>query len=83
MCVCGAIRTRMIISISNASEQLANKKLIADAFLKRFVLSDDEKKLLTTNAEVVDQRFFDALRHLQQIRDDCQVLLVNDNQTTG
>jgi hypothetical protein len=51
--------------------------------LIKFTLSDQEIKILSTMSEPVDNEFFDALQHLQQIHSDCQLLLTTKNQTAG
>lgn len=65
---------------SNAcSTQIA----IVDRFLAKFTLSEQEIKILSNMSEPVDNEFFDALQHLQQIHSDCQLLLTTKNQTAG
>ncbi|KAL2920049.1 Golgi transport complex subunit 6 [Polyrhizophydium stewartii] len=68
---------------SRRSEIAAQRKLIADALLKRFALADDEIRALTTSGDSVDSSFFAALRHVHQIQDDCKALLTSENQRLG
>ena len=59
------------------------RKTIADAFLARFTLSDDEVTLLTSISAPVGSQFFEALKHLQQINEDCKALLITEHQKAG
>ncbi|KAI8979432.1 oligomeric Golgi complex subunit 6 [Mycotypha africana] len=56
---------------------------VADTFLQKFTLSEQEVKTLNSSSEPIDASFFDALEHLQQIHTDCQLLLTTKNQTAG
>ncbi|CAI2179170.1 15482_t:CDS:10 [Funneliformis geosporum] len=59
------------------------RKILIDAFLKRFTLSEKEILVLTSLDSEVGIEFFDALRHLQQIHGDCDALLITENQRAG
>jgi HD-GYP domain-containing protein (c-di-GMP phosphodiesterase class II) len=63
------------------SKDAEENKRIAQAFLDRFMLSQDEIQALST--ENVNDQFFNALSHLQQIHQDCKVLLVAEHQRAG
>ncbi|KAJ1529999.1 hypothetical protein HK096_009074 [Nowakowskiella sp. JEL0078] len=63
--------------------QLKTQKAVAEAFVNRFTLSENEILLLTNQSITVNQDFFSALEHLQQINEDCKVLLITEHQTAG
>ncbi|KAI8815398.1 oligomeric complex COG6-domain-containing protein, partial [Cladochytrium replicatum] len=69
--------------IKGQCAQASSRKLIAEAFLQRFTLSDKEVAALTSPSVGVGNDFFDALKQLQQINDECKALLVTENQTAG
>ncbi|KAL0095544.1 oligomeric Golgi complex subunit 6 [Phycomyces blakesleeanus] len=56
--------------------------LIVDGFLEKFMLSEEEIKILTTSSPV-GNAFFEALAHLQQIYSDCKLLLTTKHQQAG
>ncbi|KAJ3296955.1 Golgi transport complex subunit 6 [Borealophlyctis nickersoniae] len=56
---------------------------IVDAFLARFTLSEEEVQVLTSTASPVGSAFFEALKHLQQINEDCKALLITEHQKAG
>lgn len=56
---------------------------MVDRFLEKFTLSEKEIKILSDSSEPVNNEFFDALNHLQQIHSDCQLLLTTRNETAG
>ncbi|KAL1919011.1 uncharacterized protein VTP21DRAFT_2392 [Calcarisporiella thermophila] len=58
------------------------RRRIIDTFLSHFTLSEDEIAILSSGS-VVDSRFFGALQHLEQINNDCQALLITENQRAG
>ncbi|ORE01924.1 oligomeric complex COG6 [Rhizopus microsporus var. microsporus] len=61
------------------SDQIA----IIDKFIEKFSLSEQEISILNTPSEPVNDEFFVALDHLQQIHKDCQLLLTTKNQKAG
>ncbi|KAI9840492.1 MAG: Golgi transport complex subunit 6 [Thelocarpon superellum] len=63
--------------------QTQTKQLILDAVHAQFSLSEDDLRTLTAAAEPVDDHFFVLLTRLQQMHDDCQVLLGAEDQTLG
>lgn len=58
-----------------------HKQALVDAFLKRYTLSDDQVKYLT--ATTINNDFFEALEHLQQVLKDCTLLLTTDHRDAG
>lgn len=66
--------------ISKACE---TRKIIIDAFLERFTLSNAEVAVLCSPSAAVGSEFFDALKHLQQIHGDCKALLISEHQKAG
>ncbi|KAL9542008.1 hypothetical protein MBANPS3_008824 [Mucor bainieri] len=65
------------------SNACATQIAVVDRFLAKFTLSEQEIKTLSNMSEPVDNAFFDALQHMQQIHSDCQLLLTTKNQTAG
>ncbi|KAI9260785.1 oligomeric Golgi complex subunit 6 [Sporodiniella umbellata] len=65
------------------SSACLNQITIAAKFLEKFTLNDKEIKLLSTYVGPINNEFFEALSHLQQIHNDCQLLLTTTNQKAG
>ncbi|KAJ1341808.1 hypothetical protein BSLG_003627 [Batrachochytrium salamandrivorans] len=65
------------------SDQTLSRKLVAEALLQRFTLSDDEIRSLTTSNDSIDGVFFTTLSRVQHIQSDCKVLLITENQRLG
>ncbi|KAK9719428.1 Golgi transport complex subunit 6, partial [Basidiobolus ranarum] len=59
------------------------RKVIVKAFLDAFTLSEDELEVLSSTDAPLNEAFFSALRHLQRIHKDCQVLIASDKQLVG
>lgn len=59
------------------------QRIIIDAFLKTFMLSDEEIDVLCSHSAPVDAQFFNALEHLQQVHADCRLLLMTEHQKAG
>ncbi|KAI8073094.1 oligomeric Golgi complex subunit 6-like protein [Gongronella butleri] len=57
--------------------------LLAKRFLHKFTLSADEIHTLNSPTTPVNEEFFDALRYLQKMHDDCQLLLTTTHQQAG
>ncbi|CAO3609200.1 unnamed protein product [Cunninghamella echinulata] len=57
--------------------------IIADRFLEKFTLNQDEIRILTSSNTTVNDDFFNALSHLQQIHSDCKLLLMTSHQQAG
>lgn len=71
-----------VITVSD-SDSCTVQKTIADRFLEKFTLGEQEIKLLSSSSEPVDNDFFAALNHLQQIHNHCQLLLTTKNEKAG
>ncbi|KAJ3056818.1 Golgi transport complex subunit 6 [Rhizophlyctis rosea] len=69
--------------LKSRSARCKVRKTIADAFLARFTLSDEEVTVLTSMSAPVGSQFFEALKHLQQINEDCKALLITEHQKAG
>ncbi|KAI8083491.1 oligomeric Golgi complex subunit 6-like protein [Thamnidium elegans] len=65
------------------SSACSTQIVVVDRFLEKFTLSENEIRILSVSSEPVNNEFFDALNHLQQIHSDCQILLTTKNQTAG
>ncbi|KAG1473576.1 hypothetical protein G6F56_000879 [Rhizopus delemar] len=65
------------------SSACLNQITVIDKFLDKFTLSEREIKLLSTYLGPINDDFFEALNHLQQIHSDCQLLLTTTNQKAG
>ncbi|RGB24939.1 oligomeric Golgi complex subunit 6 [Rhizophagus diaphanus] len=70
-------------SLKSQRETCKTRKILIDAFLKRFTLSEKEVTVITSPNSIIGQEFFDALKHLQQIHGDCDTLLITENQRAG
>ncbi|KAG0163844.1 Golgi transport complex subunit 6 [Apophysomyces sp. BC1034] len=80
-------QTALMMEQANAlhsqSSACATRILIVDSFLEKFTLSDDEIRILCSSSVHISDEFFDALAHLQQIHNDCQLLLMTNHQQAG
>ncbi|KAI9268424.1 oligomeric Golgi complex subunit 6 [Helicostylum pulchrum] len=65
------------------SSACSTQIVVVDRFLEKFTLNENEIRILSVSSEPVNNEFFDALNHLQQIHSDCQILLTTKNQTAG
>ncbi|RUS17455.1 oligomeric Golgi complex subunit 6 [Endogone sp. FLAS-F59071] len=70
-------------SLKIQSKACETRKIIIDAFLERFTLSNAEVAVLCSPSAAVGSEFFDALKHLQQIHGDCKALLISEHQKAG
>ncbi|CAG8601106.1 9616_t:CDS:10 [Ambispora leptoticha] len=70
-------------SLKSQRETCKTRKILIDAFLQRFTLSEKEIFVLSSGDSVIGSEFFDALKHLQQIHGDCDALLITENQRAG
>ncbi|KAI8892956.1 oligomeric Golgi complex subunit 6 [Globomyces pollinis-pini] len=69
--------------LKQQSDDCDVKKVIAAAFIQKFTLPSNDIKLLTSSSEPITMSFFEALERLQQIHQDCKVLLIADQQNAG
>jgi len=70
--------------LQNERKELELKGTIADAFLERFQLTQNEIKALRASKEnVVSEEYFNALARCKQIHQDCRLLLRSKQQTAG
>ena len=78
-----------VTMLEEASQLLAAKREaeikqgLLDALKQHFVISDDDLTILTSSAEAVNDDFFNVLRRVQHIYEDCKVLLGSENQRLG
>ena len=70
-------------TLTRQKEQVELKQQMLVAFKKHFLLSDDELASLTSTAEAVNDRFFDALTKAKAIHKDSHLLLGTENQRLG
>lgn len=73
----------IIVLKINSSAACNTRLIIADKLLEKFTLSDEEIRRLCSSTVPVDEEFFVALDHLQQIYHDCRLLLMTQNQQAG
>jgi conserved oligomeric Golgi complex subunit 6 len=59
------------------------KQKVLNAFNEHFIVSEDDLTVLTGSTEPVDDRFFQIMSRIKQIRKDCEVLLGTEDQTLG
>ncbi|XP_014681366.1 PREDICTED: conserved oligomeric Golgi complex subunit 6-like [Priapulus caudatus] len=70
--------------LQTETQRLEMRASVVDAFLERFQLKPEEVKALRgTRDGSLHDNFFDALRRVKQIHDDCKVLLRTKQQTAG
>ena len=94
--MCGEMREQISTAHSHAApmlreaslltaqkEELATNQKLLKAFNKHFIVSDEDLTLLTSSVEPVNERYFEILARVQQIRRDCEVLLGSEDQTLG
>ncbi|GJN71615.1 Golgi transport complex subunit 6 [Purpureocillium lilacinum] len=70
-------------SLLEQREQVETKQRVLATFKDHFLMSDDEVASLTSTAEPVDDRFFDALSKAKSISQNCEILLGFERQTLG
>eukprot|EP00833_Pecoramyces_ruminatium_P001331 jgi/Orpsp1_1/1175363/evm.model.c7180000053557.1 len=68
--------------LNKEKKQLELKKNISESFLSKFTLTEEEINCLTVRGPL-QRPFFEAMAHLQKIINDCQILLISNNQKAG
>jgi len=68
--------------LNKEKKQLEIKKNISEEFLSKFTLTEKEIQCLTVRGPL-QKPFFDAMLHLQKIINDCEYLLISNNQKAG
>ncbi|KAK2738567.1 Golgi transport complex subunit 6 [Myotisia sp. PD_48] len=71
------------LTLMTQKDEAETKQKLLDAFHMHFILSEEDKKSLTSLAGPVDDRFFGVLARTKQIHKDCEVLLGGENQRLG
>ncbi|EFY93627.1 Golgi transport complex subunit Cog6, putative [Metarhizium acridum CQMa 102] len=74
---------REAASLLEKREEVFTKQRVLSAFKEYFLLTEPELVALTSTAEPVDERFFDALSKARKISKDCEILLGLQEQTLG
>ena len=64
-------------------QELETRQQLLEAFNQHFIMSEEELRALTANADVVDDSFFETLARVKRIHKDCQILLGTENQRLG
>lgn len=70
-------------ALTAQKQAVETKQQLLSAFNDHFIVSEDDLTTLTSSTEPVDDRFFQIMNRVKQIRKDCEVLLGNENQTLG
>ncbi|RIB16037.1 component of oligomeric golgi complex 6 [Gigaspora rosea] len=70
-------------SLKSQRESCKIRKILIDAFLEKFTLSEKEVATLSSPDAEIGPEFFEVLKHLQQIHSDCDALLITENQRAG
>lgn len=70
-------------TLTTQKQAVETKQQLLDAFNKHFIVSEEDLITLTSSAESVDDRFFQIMNRVKQIRKDCEVLLGTENQSLG
>lgn len=63
--------------------QLQTKQRLLGRILARFTISVEDRDILTSSEEPVDDRFFRLLTDTKTVHQDCQVFLGSESQTLG
>ncbi|KAH0599284.1 hypothetical protein MHUMG1_03401 [Metarhizium humberi] len=74
---------REAASLLEKREEAFVKQRVLSVFKEYFLLTEPELVALTSTAEPVDERFFDALSKARKISKDCEILLGLQEQTFG
>lgn len=70
-------------TLLNQRDDAETKNQLLEAFNNHFLMSENELRTLTTNADIVDNSFFEVLARVKRIHRDCQILLGTENQRLG
>ncbi|KAF7503350.1 hypothetical protein GJ744_003956 [Endocarpon pusillum] len=70
-------------TLTAQQQAVETKQQLLNAFNSHFIVSEDDLTTLTNSTEPVDDRFFQIMNRVKQVRKDCEVLLGNENQTLG
>ncbi|KAI9708305.1 MAG: Golgi transport complex subunit 6 [Bogoriella megaspora] len=70
-------------SLTSERQSIETKQRVLDAFNEHFHLEDDDLVTLTSTAEPINDDFFCILNRTKKIREDCKVLLGNEDQRLG
>lgn len=58
------------------------RQSIISVFLARFTLTEAEVEAITSREVPVGRRLFEAMDRAEKIRDDCQILLSGEGEST-
>lgn len=64
-------------------QAVETKQQLLSAFNEHFIVSEEDLRKLTSSGEAVDDRFFQIMNRVKQIRRDCEVLLGTEDQSLG
>ncbi|KAF4267787.1 Golgi transport complex subunit 6 [Aspergillus fumigatus] len=70
-------------ALMNQKKESETKQQLLDAFVKHFIVTEDDLLVLTSAEEPIDDRFFNVLDRVKQVHHDCEVLLGGENQRLG
>ena len=62
--------------------EVEDKKTFITLFLTRFTLDEAEVEALPSRDISIGQRFFDAMDKTERIREDCRVLMAEEDGST-
>lgn len=69
--------------LSRRREDFILQQQLLDAFKAHFFLSEAEIETMILSSEPVGPTFFNVVRRAKEIYRDCEVLLINENQSLG
>lgn len=64
-------------------KEIAQKQALLATFTQHFTISEDDREVLMNPAEPVDNRFFNILRNVKRIHEDCRLLLSSGSERAG
>ncbi|KAH0555967.1 hypothetical protein GP486_006090 [Trichoglossum hirsutum] len=70
-------------SLLGQKRDVETKQQLLEAFNKHFTVSEEDRLILTSSAEPVNDEYFVVLSRVKKIHKDCQVLLGSENQRLG
>ena len=63
--------------------EIETKQQLIRAFKEHFVISEEDRLLVTSSTGPLDERFFSVMDRLKQLAKECEILLAAEDQTLG
>ena len=71
------------LALTSQKQAVETKQKLLRAFNEHYIVSEEDLNMLTSLTEPVDNRFYQIMNHVKQIRKDCEVLLGMEDQSLG